>query len=56
MQYREGDIEYLIRIPPGWTPEKGMTQANAMPVVYLHGLGFGLVRPPLSLEPSMSPY
>ncbi|GFZ43636.1 hypothetical protein JCM24511_01356 [Saitozyma sp. JCM 24511] len=42
--YREGPVEYLIRIPKGWTAEKGRTQPNAMPVVYLHGLGFGLLQ------------
>lgn len=34
---------YLIRIPLGWTPEKGRSDPDAMPVVYFHGLGFGLV-------------
>ncbi|BEJ15990.1 hypothetical protein CspHIS471_0505950 [Cutaneotrichosporon sp. HIS471] len=42
--YREGDIDYLLRIPPGWTSEKGRTERNAVPVVYLHGLGFGLLQ------------
>jgi hypothetical protein len=42
--YREGPVEYLIRIPKGWTPDKGRTHPNAMPIVYLHGLGFGLVQ------------
>lgn len=42
--YREGPVEYLIRIPKGWTAEKGRNQPNAMPVVYLHGLGFGLLQ------------
>ncbi|GMK55583.1 hypothetical protein CspeluHIS016_0206390 [Cutaneotrichosporon spelunceum] len=42
--YREGEIDYLLRIPPGWTPEKGRTERNAVPVVYLHGLGFGLLQ------------
>lgn len=42
--HREGDIEYLLRIPPGWTPEKGKLMSNAMPIVYLHGLGFGLLQ------------
>ncbi|ORY34890.1 hypothetical protein BCR39DRAFT_515410 [Naematelia encephala] len=42
--YKEGDIEYLVRIPAGWTPEKGRTVDNAMPIVYLHGLGFGLLQ------------
>lgn len=54
--YREGDIEWvwllgwaltlpslIVRIPPGWTPEKGRTERNALPIVYLHGLGFGMV-------------
>lgn len=42
-QYREGELEYLIRIPPGWTPERNDSRSNSVPVVYLHGLGFGLV-------------
>jgi hypothetical protein len=41
---REGPVEYLIRIPKGWTPDKGRTHPNAMPIVYLHGLGFGLMQ------------
>lgn len=32
-----------MRIPSGWTPLNGLTEPNAVPVVYLHGLGFGLV-------------
>lgn len=35
---------YLIRIPPGWTPEEGERDPNQTPVVFFHGLGFGLVR------------
>lgn len=42
--YTEGGIDYFIRIPKGWTPEIGRTRPNAMPVVYLHGLGFGLLQ------------
>ncbi|WVR08179.1 hypothetical protein IAU60_005225 [Kwoniella sp. DSM 27419] len=48
--YREGDIEYLIRIPKDWTPDKGKTVPNAMPVVYLHGLGFGLLQSHLLIK------
>ncbi|WVQ96095.1 hypothetical protein IAU59_003196 [Kwoniella sp. CBS 9459] len=48
--YREGEIDYLIRIPKGWTPEKGRTVPNAMPVVYLHGLGFGLLQSHLLIK------
>ncbi|WVO13818.1 hypothetical protein L204_101441 [Cryptococcus depauperatus] len=48
--YREGDIEYLIRIPKGWTPKKGRKVPNAMPVVYLHGLGFGLLQSHLLIK------
>jgi hypothetical protein len=44
MLCREGPVEYLIRIPKGWTPDKGRTHPNAMPIVYLHGLGFGLIQ------------
>jgi hypothetical protein len=44
MLYREGPVEYLIPIPKGWTPDKGRTHPNAMPIVYLHGLGFGLIQ------------
>ncbi|KAL1407461.1 hypothetical protein Q8F55_006894 [Vanrija albida] len=42
--YREGDIDLIVRIPPGWTPEKGRTERNALPIVYLHGLGFGMLQ------------
>ncbi|ORX37879.1 hypothetical protein BD324DRAFT_578355 [Kockovaella imperatae] len=42
--YREGGIDYLIRIPAHWTPEKGRTEPNAMPIIYFHGLGFGLLQ------------
>ncbi|WWC73569.1 uncharacterized protein I206_107541 [Kwoniella pini CBS 10737] len=48
--YREGDMEYLIRIPKDWTPEKGKRVANAIPVVYLHGLGFGLLQSHLIIK------
>ncbi|KAK4685996.1 hypothetical protein P7C73_g4139, partial [Tremellales sp. Uapishka_1] len=41
--YTQDGIDYLIRIPKGWTAERGKTHPNAMPVIYLHGLGFGLV-------------
>lgn len=52
--YREGNIEwvlwgdgadwsYFVRIPPGWTPEKATKERNSIPIVYMHGLGFGLV-------------
>ncbi|GHJ88728.1 hypothetical protein NliqN6_5130 [Naganishia liquefaciens] len=40
--YREGDLEYLLRIPPEWTPEKQDSEGWD-PIVYIHGLGFGLV-------------
>nr|WVH01958.1 uracil phosphoribosyltransferase [Naematelia aurantialba] len=48
--YKEGDIEYLIRIPAGWTPEKGRIAPNAIPVIYLHGLGFGLLQSHLVIK------
>ncbi|WWC92942.1 uncharacterized protein L201_007905 [Kwoniella dendrophila CBS 6074] len=48
--YKEGDIEYLVRIPKDWTPEKGKTVPNAIPVVYLHGLGFGLLQSHLLIK------
>ncbi|WVQ79387.1 hypothetical protein IAT38_001484 [Cryptococcus sp. DSM 104549] len=48
--YREGDIEYLIRIPKDWTPELGRKVPNKMPVVYLHGLGFGLLQSHLLIK------
>ncbi|WWD20201.1 hypothetical protein CI109_104677 [Kwoniella shandongensis] len=48
--YREGEIEYLIRIPKDWTPEKGKTVPNALPVVYMHGLGFGLLQSHLLIK------
>lgn len=42
MSEKTADRSYLIRIPPGWTPEKALSERNSMPIVYLHGLGFGL--------------
>ncbi|RXK38174.1 hypothetical protein M231_04548 [Tremella mesenterica] len=42
--YREGEIDYLLRIPNGWTPTKGRHLTNNMPVIYLHGLGFGALQ------------
>lgn len=42
--YQEDGIDFVVRIPEGWTPERGRTEPNAMPVVYLHGLGFGLLQ------------
>lgn len=33
---------YLLRMPPEWTPEKQDTQGWD-PILYIHGLGFGLV-------------
>lgn len=42
--YREGDIDYLIRIPRNWTAEKAKTDPDYMPIIYLHGLGFGLLQ------------
>jgi hypothetical protein len=41
--HREGPVEYLIRIPKGWIPDNGRTHPTARPIVYLHGLGFGLM-------------
>lgn len=38
--YRSGDMEYLLRIPDDWTEE--MVEEERAPVVYIHGLGFGL--------------
>jgi hypothetical protein len=37
------EIDYLIRVPLGWTPEMGRCMCNCIPIVYLHGLDFGLV-------------
>jgi hypothetical protein len=42
-QYSDGNIDYLVRIPPGWTPSR--SKDTGLPVIYLHGLGFGLVSP-----------
>lgn len=53
-RYTEGGIDYLVRIPPGWTPEKGRKDPNAMPIVFLHGLGFGLLQNHLLLENLLS--
>jgi len=43
MKHQDGEIQYLIRIPPGWTADRHKTYADRLPVVYLQGLGFGLV-------------
>lgn len=48
--YREGDMEYLIRIPEGWTPERAAEHPNAVPVIYMHGLGFGLLQSHLLIK------
>lgn len=50
LAYSELTISYLLRIPEGWTPEKGRHEPNAMPIVYLHGLGFGLLQNHLLLK------
>lgn len=42
---RVGDIDYFVRIPPGWTPERGRNERNAMPIVYMHGLGVSQNKP-----------
>ena len=42
-QYSDGKIDYLVRVPPGWT-SSGVKETG-LPVIHLHGLGFGLVRP-----------
>lgn len=33
-----------MRIPPNWTPSKARADTRCMPIVYLHGLGFGLLQ------------
>ena len=35
---RHGDVEYMVRIPENWDP----ANPKARPIVFLHGLGFGL--------------
>ncbi|EJU06079.1 hypothetical protein DACRYDRAFT_112859 [Dacryopinax primogenitus] len=40
---RFGEIDYLLRIPEGWTPALGQ-QARHAPVVLFHGLGIGLMQ------------
>jgi hypothetical protein len=40
-QYSDGEIDYLVRIPPGWNSSR--SKDTGLPVIYLHGLGFGLV-------------
>lgn len=37
--HRQGDLEYLVRIPKGWKPDH--MHAKADPIVFIHGLGFG---------------
>lgn len=50
----QGDMEYLVRIPQGWTPEIGRTDPKAMPIMYLHGLGFGLIQNLSVLKPLLT--
>lgn len=40
-------ISYLLRIPKGWTPERQLAKSD--PIVFIHGLGFGLLS--VSVEP-----
>lgn len=49
-RYSHDGVDYLIRIPPGWTPEKGRSDPKAMPVLYLYGLGFGLLQNTLLIQ------
>ncbi|KZT62135.1 hypothetical protein CALCODRAFT_505727 [Calocera cornea HHB12733] len=39
-----GEMEFLVRIPHGWTPEQGRTDPKQAPVVLFHGLGIGLMQ------------
>ncbi|KAI5455099.1 hypothetical protein NCC49_002370 [Naganishia albida] len=39
--HRQGDMDYMLRLPADWTPEKQAAE-GCDPVLYLHGLGFGL--------------
>lgn len=32
---------YLVRVPRGWTPDHELAKSD--PIVFIHGLGFGLV-------------
>ena len=43
-QYTDGEIGYLVRVPLGWTPAKARSDTRSMPIVYWHGLGFGLLQ------------
>lgn len=40
--HKEGEMEYLLRIPPGWTPDS--QEPSSKPIVYIHGLGFGMIQ------------
>ncbi|KAJ9097607.1 hypothetical protein QFC21_004641 [Naganishia friedmannii] len=59
--YREGDMDYLLRLPADWTPQKQDAE-GCDPILFLHGLGVGLVsasRIPLfftRLKPHGSPF
>ncbi|KZO94903.1 hypothetical protein CALVIDRAFT_538666 [Calocera viscosa TUFC12733] len=39
-----GEIEFLVRVPEGWTPEQGRKDPKQAPVVLFHGLGVGLMQ------------
>lgn len=34
-------LSYMLRLPADWTPEKQAAE-GCDPILYLHGLGFGL--------------
>lgn len=53
-QYKQGALEYLVRIPRGWSAEKGHADPNSMPVVFFHGLGFGLLQSHLLIRDLLS--
>lgn len=41
--FRQGITTYMLRLPPGWTPETGRRDPASMPILYLHGLGLGVI-------------
>lgn len=42
-RHREGSTNYIIRIPPGWTPSTNAPESQ-QPLLFIHGLGMGLVQ------------
>lgn len=39
-----GNIDYLLYMPSGWDADTAYGDAQTLPVLYLHGLGFGMIQ------------